>query len=191
MPCGTPGQSPCGTGIPSESVPRVDTQRQDPFFLRLLDTVTQGLNVAGSILILLLMVLVGVDVAGRNLLAAPVAGVPELVTLSIIAIVFLQIPAALRAGRMTQSEGLLNALDRTAPALGRALATIFDLIGMAVIWVIVQTTWPIFSRAWSTGEYIGAVGDFTAPVWPVKLTLLVGGTVLVLQFAARIWRRYR
>ena len=166
------------------------TQREDPLPLRLLDTVTSALNVLGSSLILVLMALVGIDVAGRNLLGAPVAGVPELVTLSIVAIVFLQISAALRAGRMTQSDGFLNWLTARAPRAGKALATLFDLAGIAVLWVIVSTTWPLFTRAWARGEFIGALGDFTAPVWPVKLTLMVGGTVLMLQFAARIWRRY-
>ena len=166
------------------------TQREDPLPLRLLDTVTSALNVLGSSLILVLMALVGIDVAGRNLLGAPVAGVPELVTLSIVAIVFLQISAALRAGRMTQSDGFLNWLTDRAPRAGKALATLFDLAGIAVLWVIVSTTWPIFTRAWARGEFVGALGDFTAPVWPVKLTLMVGGTVLMLQFAARIWRRY-
>ena len=165
--------------------------RREPLALRLLDGLTQGLNVAGSTLILALMVLVGIDVVGRNLFSAPVSGVPELVTLSIVAIVFLQIPAALRAGRMTQSEALPNALARRAPRLGSAMLTLFDVIAIAVTWVIVQTTWPIFTRAWERAEFIGAVGDFTAPVWPVKLILVIGGTVLILQFAARIWRRYR
>ncbi len=158
--------------------------------LRILDHVTQALNVAGSLLILLLMVLVGLDVAGRNLFASPISGVPELVTLSIVAIVFLQIPAALRQGRMTQSEAFLNWLHRAAPALGKALATVFDLVAMALIWVIVRATWSIFTRAWERDEFVGAVGDFTAPVWPVKLILIVGGSVLILQFAARIWRRF-
>ncbi len=158
--------------------------------LRILDHVTQGLNVAGSVLILLLMGLVGLDVAGRNLLASPISGVPELVTLSIVAIVFLQVPAALRQGRMTQSDAFLNWLHRAAPALGKTLATMFDLVAIALIWAIVRSTWPIFTRAWERDEFIGAVGDFTAPVWPVKLILIVGGFVLVLQFAARIWRRF-
>lgn len=164
--------------------------RREPFPLRLLDTVTSAFNVLGSSLILVLMALVGIDVAGRNLLGAPVAGVPELVTLSIVAIVFLQISAALRAGRMTQSDGFLNWLTARSPHAGKGLATLFDLAGIAVLWVIVSTTWPIFTRAWERGEFIGALGDFTAPVWPVKLTLIVGGTVLMAQFAARIWRRY-
>ncbi|MCE8009786.1 TRAP transporter small permease subunit [Aestuariivita sp.] len=169
---------------------KTDTQR-DPLALRLLDAATQGLNVAGSMLILALMVFVGIDVAGRNLFGTPVSGVPELVTLSIVAIVFLQIPAALRQGRMTQSDAFLGWLIRTRPALGNSLATLFDLIAIAVIWVIVSATWPIFTRAWQRGEFIGALGDFTAPVWPVKLILIVGGAVLIAQFAARIWRRYR
>ncbi len=166
------------------------TERREAYPLRLLDTVTQGLNVLGSSLILVLMVLVGIDVAGRNLFGAPVPGVPEMVTLSIVAIVFLQIPAALRAGRMTQSDGFVNWLTRRFPAAGHGLATLFDLAGIAVLWVIVSSTWPIFTRAFERDEFIGALGDFTAPVWPVKLTLMVGGSVLTLQFAARIWRRY-
>ena len=167
-----------------------DPQRE-PLPLRLLDGVTQGLNVAGSTLILLLMILVGIDVAGRNLAGNPISGVPELVTLSIVAIVFLQIPAALRQGRMTQSDAFIGWLTRTYPIIGKALTTFFDLIAIAVIWVIVRETWPIFTRAWERGEFVGAVGDFTAPVWPVKLILILGGSVLILQFTARIWRRYR
>lgn len=158
--------------------------------LRVLDGATQATNVAGSLLILALMVLVGIDVAGRNLFGAPVPGVPELVTLSIVAIVFLQIPQALRAGRMTRSEALLGWLERRAPWLARLIETLFDLVAIAVIWVILRSTWPIFTRAWERGEFIGALGDFTAPVWPVKLTILVGCALLIAQFAARIWRRW-
>ncbi|MFD1193880.1 TRAP transporter small permease subunit [Seohaeicola saemankumensis] len=158
--------------------------------LRCLDGATQALNVIGSGLILLLMILVGVDVAGRNLAGAPVAGVPELVTLSIVAIVFLQIPQALRAGRLTRSDALQGWLEPRHPGLAKWIETVFDLVSMAVIWVIVSTTWPIFTRAWERGEFIGALGDFIAPTWPVKLTILIGGSMLILQFAARILRRW-
>lgn len=163
---------------------------RDPLALRLLDRVTQALNVMGSLLILALTLLVGVDVAGRNLAGAPVAGVPEIVTLSIIAIVFLQAPQALRSGRFTRSDALLDALRARLPLAARVLETLFDLAAIAVIGVIVHATWPIFLRAWNRGDFIGAVGDFTAPTWPVKLTILTGGALLVLQFAARIVRRW-
>lgn len=158
--------------------------------LRVLDGATLGLNVLGSALILVLMVLVGVDVFGRNLAGAPVSGVPEIVTLSIVAIVFLQIPQALRSGRMTRSDALPNLLRARVPRVGKAVETLFDLAAMYVVWLIVSGTWPIFTRAWERNDFIGAIGDFTAPTWPVKLTILVGGAMLILQFAARILRRY-
>ena len=49
------------------------------------------------------MVLINIDVFSRYLFNAPVTGVPLVITLSIIAIVFLQLAAALRGGRVTRS----------------------------------------------------------------------------------------
>lgn len=148
------------------------------------------MNVAGTGLIVLLMALVGADVASRNLANAPISGVPELVTLSIVAIVFLQAPKALRAGRFTRSDGVIGWLHATRPGLARGMETLFDLTSAAVIGVIFYASLPIFQRAWSRGDFIGAVGDFTAPTWPVKLMVLAGSAVLVCQFLARILRRH-
>ena len=167
-----------------------DDTGSEPALLRWLDAATQALNVAGSLLILGLVLLVGADVAGRNIAGAPISGVPELVTLSIVAIVFLQAPQALRAGRFTQTEAVLGTLRRKTPRIAKALETLFDLIAMTVLGVVVYATWPLFTRAWTRNDFIGALGDFTAPTWPVKATILIGGTMLVLQFAARILRRY-
>lgn len=165
-------------------------RRRDPLPLRLLDALTQMLNICGSLLIFALMLLIGADVLGRNLFGTPISGVPEMVTLSIVAIVFLQIPQALRAGRMTRAEAVLGALKKKRPAFGRAIETVFDLAAMLVAGIIVYATWPIFTRALERNEFVGAVGDFTAPVWPVKAMVLVGAGVLTLQFAARIVRRH-
>lgn len=169
-------------------IPSVQERVHGP--LRLLDNVTQALNVAGSLLILSLMILVGTDVLGRNLFGAPVSGVPELVTLSIVAIVFLQAPQALRSGRFTRSDAIINALAQRMPNVARAIETLFDLLSMGILGVIVFATWPIFVKSWARSDFIGAIGDFTAPTWPVKATILIGGTMLILQFAARIIRRY-
>lgn len=161
-----------------------------PALLRWLDLLTLVANVCGSLLILGLMILIGIDVLGRNLAGAPLSGVPELVSLSIVAIVFLQAPQALKAGRMTRSDALLNWVGGRRPGVKRVLETVYDLLGIAVVAVIVYATWPIFTRAWERNEFVGAVGDFTAPTWPVKAMILAGGTLLALQFAARILRRF-
>ncbi|MBX2838292.1 MAG: TRAP transporter small permease subunit [Gammaproteobacteria bacterium] len=160
-------------------------------FLRWLDWLTQGANVIGSLLIVALVMLIGADVMGRNLFDLPVSGVPELVSLSIVAIVFLQVPNALRTGRLTRSDGLINTIRNRSARLANAMDTLFDLLGLIVMTVIIYAHWPILVRAWSRQDFIGAVGDFTAPTWPAKLMLLIGSVLLALQFLARMIKRWR
>ncbi|WP_417211561.1 TRAP transporter small permease subunit [Antarctobacter sp.] len=165
------------------------TQR-DPVSLRMLDVLTQTLNVAGSVLIFCLMVLIGADVIGRGMFGVPLKGVPEIVTLSIVAIVFLQTPQVLRSGRLTRSDAMDGLLFQRLPRFAKWLRSVFDLVSVTVVGVILYTTWPIFWRAWDRNEFIGAVGEVTIPTWPVKLAILVGGATLMLQFLACILRRH-
>ncbi|MEO1687576.1 MAG: hypothetical protein AAFU61_06700, partial [Pseudomonadota bacterium] len=51
-----------------------------------------------------------------------------------------------------------------------------------------QASWPLFLKAWERDEFVGAVGDFTAPVWPVKAVLLAGCGALMAQFALGLAR---
>ena len=132
-------------------------EAREPLPLALLDAVTQAVNVCGSALILALMLLIVADVLGRNLLGTPVRGVPEMVTLSIVAIVFLQSPQALRAGRMPRSEALMGVLERRAPTAARLLADAFDLAGLVMVGIIAWSTWPLLTRAWTRGDYVGAI----------------------------------
>lgn len=157
--------------------------------LRVLDWVTLAANVVGSCLIVGLVALITADVVGRNAFGAPVAGVPEIVSLSIVAIVFLQAPQALRAGRLTRSDGVIDALKARVPRVAKGLETLFDLVGFAVLGAILYAHWPIMMRAWDKGDFVGAVGNFTAPTWPVKVMLAIGAALLALQFLARILRR--
>lgn len=158
--------------------------------LGLLDVVSQAANVVGSCLIVGLVALITADVIGRNLFAAPVAGVPEIVSLSIVAIVFLQAPQALRGGRLTRSDGLIKVLHARTPRIAAGLETVFDLVGVFVLGTIFHAHWPILTRAYERGDFVGAVGNFTAPTWPVKAMLALGAALLALQFAARIVRRF-
>ena len=167
-----------------------DSDKRGSIVLRWLDGVTQLANICGSLLISALVLLIGADVAGRNMFNAPISGVPEMVTLSIVAIVFLQAPQALKAGRMTRSDAVIGFLEKRAPEVARTLDTIYDVLAVVVVGAILYATYPIFMKSWERSEFIGAAGDFTAPVWPVKLMILIGGLLLALQFAARVVRRY-
>lgn len=142
-----------------------------------------AMNALGTLWILALMVLINVDVFGRNLLDAPVRGVTEMVSLSIVGIVFLQLADTLRTGRFTRADVLLDRLKRSRPALSDGLQALFHLVGLALMVVILLASWGPLAQAVAIREYVGAVGDFQAPVWPVRLITLIGLCATALCFA--------
>jgi TRAP-type mannitol/chloroaromatic compound transport system permease small subunit len=149
---------------------------------RLFGHLTEVLNTLGTLWILALMLLINADVVGRSVFSRPIAGVPEIVSLSIIGIVFLQLASTLRAGRMTRSDMLLNALERRAPRVMRGIDFLFNLAGVYIVSVIFFASYPRFTTAVARNEFVGAIGHFTAPTWPIKLVLLIGAAALALQF---------
>ena len=64
------------------------------------------MNAIGTLWIFGLMVLIGADVLGRELFNSPIRGVTEIVSLSIVAIVFLQLAHTLWVKRITRNEAL-------------------------------------------------------------------------------------
>ena len=48
--------------------------------------------------------------------------------------------------------------------------------------ILLRSSLPLFTKAWRIDEYVGAQGDFMAPVWPVKLIILIGCTAGAIQF---------
>ncbi len=145
------------------------------------DAITQGLNVAGTLLIVAVMFLVNADVIGRGAFDLPISGVPEMVSMSIVAIVFLQIAQTFRMGRMTRTELLLGGLERRSPRTRQALEVVFSLAAIALVWQIITASWPLFRKAWERGTYEGTIGDFIAPIWPVKLIIIIGCAALLVQ----------
>ncbi len=148
---------------------------------------TGAMNAVGTIWILVLMVLINIDVIGRDLFGAPVRGVTEIVSMSIVGIVFMQLADTLHAGRFTRAEVLLGYLQRQRPRVARALQGLYHLVGAVLLSVIFWASWVPLIEAFRIGEYVGAVGDFMAPMWPVRLIIVVGSacTALTFLFLAR------
>ncbi len=155
----------------------------------IINRISVALNVLGTLLIVALMVLICADVAGRSLFSNPISGVPEMVSLSIVAIVFLQAPEAFRMGRFTRSEAVLNYLEGKSSRIRALVELLFALAGLCVIWVLLNASWPLFVKAWNRNTFVGTVGDFIAPVWPVKLVILIGCSALLAQIVLLIIRQ--
>ena len=150
------------------------------------------LNSIGTVWIFILMIVIVTDVIGRTVFTRPLPGVPELVSISIIGIVFLQIGQALRSCRITRFDTLLGLLDRRVPKLSALLQGFYGLLGMALFIALFNACLPLFLRAWQNGDYVGVEGYITYPVWPVRLFMLIGCVGAAIQyvlFAARDFAR--
>lgn len=162
---------------------------------RVLDRATAVMSAAGTLTILLVMLLISIDVIGRFFLGRPIAGVPELVAMSILAIVFLQIANTLARGKLTRSDALLGYVRRRNPRLGDGFDALMHAAGAFLVYVLVTAFYPLFLRSYGRNEMVGTVGQFIAPIWPVHLIVLVGSAMLLAVFimrtlclAIRAWR---
>lgn len=155
------------------------------------DAVISVMNSIGTAWVFVLLVIINLDIGGRALFNHPLRGVPEIVSLSIVACVFLQIAHTLKVGRLTRSDILLNWLQRTNPRLRQFCEGVYHLIGAVLMAILFQASIPLFTRAWRIDEYVGAEGDFMAPVWPVKLIILIGCVAGALQFFLLAWRNFK
>lgn len=147
-----------------------------------------ALSSVGGVLIFAMIVLINLDVFSRFLFNAPIDGVTELVELSIVAIVFLQLGDAVRNGRLTRSDGLYSRIQKKSPRLGHLLGAFFDLAGAAFFVAIIAGSIPRFIDAWERGYYSGNKGIFVVPVWPVRLILVIGAVTVVFVFLGLVWR---
>lgn len=150
-----------------------------------------ALNGAGSVLIFGLVVLINLDIIARFVFNAPISGVTELVELSIVAIVFLQIGDAVRAGRLTRSDGLYLRLCERRPRLGHVLGACFDIAGAIFFVAIVIGGIPRLFDAWQRGYFSGIRGVFVVPVWPVRLVLVTGALTAAVVFLTLAVRHLR
>lgn len=140
------------------------------------------LNAAGSVVIGAVMLLMCADVLLRNLINLPIDGVAELVATSIIVIVFLQLPATVREGRMSRADLFIDPLLRRRPTAGRRLRGLFSLTGIFACGVIAYASWPVLVRSYSESEYLGVPGVFTFPLWPMRAVVVLGAALAAAQY---------
>jgi TRAP-type mannitol/chloroaromatic compound transport system permease small subunit len=164
-----------GTSVPAAA----DSGRPLPFGFHYL---TRAMNAVGTLWIFFLMVLMTADVAGRNLFDAPIRGALEITTLSIVSIVYLQLADTLRNGQLTRSDAWLMALRRRHPAAAAALQSLFHLTGALFVGVMCVASIPLLVESWQNGEYLGAIGDFQAWLWPMRAVVVIGSACTVLTF---------
>lgn len=150
----------------------------DSWFGRLVD----ALNAAGSVLIGAIMLLMCADVLLRDLANRPIDGVAEMVATSIVIIVFLQLPATLRHGRMSRADLFIDPFIARRPRAGKRLRALFSLAGVFACAVIAYASWKPLLRAWTGDEFLGVEGVFTFPIWPMRAVVVLGAALAAVQY---------
>ncbi len=148
----------------------------------------RGLSAIGIAWIFALMLLVGADIVSRFFFNAPISGVAEVAGFSVVAITFLQLPAAVYQGRLARADLLLQRLRARAPAAASALERLFAALGAAVFAAVAVAAFNGLVQSWSTNDQFGAQGVFTFPKWPIWLLVLTGSAASMAAFAVHIWK---
>lgn len=134
------------------------------------------------------MILINLDAFGRTLFNSPIYGVNEMIELSLVGIVFLQLADATRTGRLTRSDGFFNLLLDRAPRVGRMFGVLFEFLGIVFMLIILHGSIPLLMEAYENDYYIGEEGIRTFPTWPIKFVIVLGCFITLLQFASFGWR---
>ena len=118
--------------------------------------------------------------------SAPLKGTYELVQLSVVFIVFLQLADVVRVDRLTRSDGFLNVLHARRPRLTANLRRIINAISAIFMALIAYIMFPEFIKMWNTQDFFGVPGVFTAPWWPIKLVIACGSGLASIIFALKV-----
>jgi TRAP-type C4-dicarboxylate transport system permease small subunit len=150
--------------------------------LRFFGALISGMNAAGSCWIVVLMLLINAEAISRSAFNQPIIGVIELIEISVIGIVFMQLADSLRCGVFIRSDGLFNQVMIRKPKVAHVMGVFTYALGAFFMGLILWGSVPYFIDAWTNDWYVGVEGMFTAPKWPVVLIVVIAVFVTMIQF---------
>jgi TRAP-type C4-dicarboxylate transport system permease small subunit len=135
------------------------------------------MNVGGSIWIVLLMLMTVANVSGRSWFGCPILGVAEIGKLSLVMIVFLQLPYVFQRGRHIAADFLDQYLSPPKMALVK-LITIYCSFVLFVL--IAISSWPLAVMSIVQHEFEYA-SKFFVPVAPARVIVFTGSVFAAIQ----------
>jgi TRAP-type C4-dicarboxylate transport system permease small subunit len=158
------------------------SQNQQSVLRRGFRTIFDAFAAIGTMWIFAIMLLIVADVLGRNFFATPITGVAEIAARSVVAIVFLMLPAAALNNTLIRADFLIRYLRRFDPGAVHLVDTVFALIGAILFALIAISAWPDTFEAWVTSEFFGVRGVWTLPTLPFRLLVVFGSAATSIAF---------
>lgn len=119
------------------------------------------------------------DVLSRAFLNAPFAGTAEIVANSVVSIVFLQLPSAVRSGGMLRAEILDIYLSASTLARLHAFGC---FLGAVLFCAVAYTAWGPMVEAWNISERAGNESTVEIPLFPIRLLLVAMSLLAAANF---------
>ena len=145
---------------------------------RLNNWITTCLLVIAAILGFLLSFVVVTDVIGRVAFNSPLMGTPEMVSVSIVMICFLQAGYAVRSGGMINVDFLLV---RMPPPVQSYVMGVGALLGLAFFGLVCFGAIDPAIHAWTSNEFEGE-GALRVPSWPARFIVVLGTGLAALSY---------
>ncbi|MES9856798.1 MAG: TRAP transporter small permease [Sedimenticola sp.] len=139
------------------------------------------LNLAGGVVIFLLVFLATANVLGRWIFSLPIDGYVDWVEQAMAFIAFLGIAYTKRLGGHIRMDMMIGRLR------GRVLWSV-ELLSVCLMFlvtlVLIYGSWLHFLRAYTIGD---SSMDIDLPTWPAKLVVPFALTVLALRLILQMW----
>jgi tripartite ATP-independent transporter DctM subunit len=148
---------------------------------RLLARVSGAFSGAASTMIMVFMLVITADVLSRNLFLRPIHGVSDFVAFAIVACVFVQLASTIRDDRIIKADFLMGGWETDRPLLADGVKALFYGTATILLILAVRWLWDDFWKAWTTGEFTGAVGSYQIQLWPFKLAVLAGAALATVE----------
>ena len=142
-----------------------------------------GMSKLAAFWIFAIMLFMMADIVGR-IFNHPLAGAYEIVKVSIVGIVFLQIPHSLWQDRHIRSNLIIGRLN---PVAKEVLNAPIYLLGAAIFVLIFVSNWGPTLLSWKILEIEGE-GAFQVPVYPVRSIILLGSAAMIIHFIVKFFQ---
>lgn len=140
------------------------------------------MNSIATFWIFCMMFLMVGDVFGRLFFNQPIQGTPEIIKVSLVAIVFLEIPNTLWMNRHIKSDMILSRISMKSRL---RYENILFIISAVVFLGIVYASWDLMIAAFRLSEFEGA-GVVRVPVAPIRSIIVIGSALTALLYSFKI-----
>lgn len=150
---------------------------------RIMNTVTRACATIAAFWAMALAFLILWDITGRTFFNAPFDGTIEIVSNSIVSILFLQLPYTIYRGSHLRTTVVYQNLNEVGR---RAIDALVALLGIWFFFSVAYGGWEDMVVGWAVDEREGQ-GSINVPTYPVRTLIIVFAALSIVAYLFLLW----